>query len=76
MHRDAFDNIIDVFSDEDAKKLLRAQINILKMQKQGGDANVFRGSSKPASSRFYKYMFIAKVNGDDSVNFSLRSMEK
>ncbi|CAF0833302.1 unnamed protein product [Adineta ricciae] len=72
----ALDNIVDMFEDEDAKKLIQSQINILKMQKKGGEANVFRGSSKPASKRFYKYMFIARVNYDDSVDFNLCSMEK
>ncbi|UJR22019.1 hypothetical protein I4U23_025086 [Adineta vaga] len=72
----ALDNIIDMFEDEDAKKLISSQINILKMQKKGGEANVFRGSSKPGSKRFYKYMFIARVNYDDTVDFNLCSMEK
>lgn len=46
------------------------------MQNEGGEANVFRGSSKPSAKRFYKYMFIARVNYDDSVDFNLCSLEK
>ena len=74
--KEALDNVVDMFEDDDAKKQIHAQINILKAQQRGGEASVFRGSSRPGSNRFYKYMFIAKVNYDGTVNFNLCSLEK
>lgn len=74
--KEALDNVVDMFEDDDAKKQIRAQISVLKAQQCGGEASVFRGSSRPGSHRFYKYMFMAKVNHDGTVNFNLCSLEK